>query len=120
MKNFCKLFLLALYSMITLSALLAQTEDRAWYAIGGASLLVNEHEGLNIAYRIGVGIEFNDRFGVELQWDAAPSLQPRRLIQKADVPLTIAPLQIDVQSHFDRYLTAMSVVKFDLLNTYRF
>lgn len=106
--------------MITINVLLAQTEDRAWYAIGGASLIVDEHEGLNFAYRVGVGVEINDRFGVELLWDSAPSLEPRRLIQKADLPRTIAPLETDIQSHLNHYLTTVGTVKFDLFKNISF
>ena len=113
MRKFCKLSLLFTCNMITLDALLVQTGDRAWYVIGGESLIVNEQEGLTLAYRVGVGPELNGWFGFELLWDSAPSLQPRRLIQNADLPMTITPTQNNVQSHFDRYLTTMGVIKID-------
>ncbi len=58
-------------------------------------------------------MQINERFGIELCWDVS-GIEPRDLIQKANLPQTIAPLQIDVQSHDYQYLSALAVRTFPL------
>ena len=114
MKILCALLTLVSLNLMTSHALSASEKERDWYGVGGMSLIVSEEESLNVAYRVGAGLQVNERFGVELFWDSAPGLEPRNLTQKADLPMTIAPLQIDVRSHSYRYLTVVGVVKFSV------
>ena len=114
MKVFYALLALVTLNLITTHALSVSETEREWYGVGGMALIVSEEESLNVVFRVGAGLQINERFGLELFWDSAPGIEPRNLIQKADLPMTIVPLQIDVRSHSYRYLTVMGVVKYSV------
>lgn len=81
--------------------------------------MVSEEEDMNMGYRVGAGLQINEWFGLEALWDST-GVEPRRLIQKANLPMTILPLQIDIRSHEDRYLTASTVLNFHVLGQMSF
>lgn len=106
--------------MITSNTVWAADTDREWYVLGECSLIlpaaVEEHE--NLAFRLGAGMQVTEHIGFELLWDTAPGLQPRSLIQQANLPQTIGPLTYDIQSHRFQYLTAFAVMKLPLRNKF--
>ena len=90
-------------------------EDREfdWYVLGSASMVLSKDYSLNGAGGVGAGVQINKRFGIELWWDVS-GIEPSDLIQKANLPQTIAPLKIDVQSYNYQYLSALVVRTFPL------
>lgn len=108
MKNWLAALILVPFSLINTHTTFAADSEFDWYLLGGGSLLVSEEYSLNMALRVGAGLKSNERFGFELFWDYT-GVEPRNLIQRANLPMTIAPLQTEVQSYSYHYLTALAV-----------
>lgn len=104
---------LAMLCLIYTPMTLGEDRELDWYVLGSASLVLSKDYALNLAGGVGAGVQVNERFGIELSWDVS-GIEPRDLIQKANLPQTIAPLQIDVQSHDYQYLSALAVRTFPL------
>ena len=113
MKTWLITFSLAMLSLIFTPTTLGEDRKFDWYVLGSASMVISKDYSLNGALGVGAGVQINERFGIELWWDIS-GIEPRDLIQKANLPQTIAPLQIDVQSDTDQYLSALAVRTFPL------
>lgn len=113
MKSGFSALILATFSLTLTHTTFAADKEFDWYALGGGSLLVSEEHSVNMALRVGAGLQVKERFGVELFWDFT-AIEPTNLIQKANLPMTIAPLKTDVQSYRYQYLTAMAVRTFPI------
>lgn len=113
MKTRFTAFLLATFSLIIAHTMLAADKEFDWYVLGSMSMVFSKDYSLNGALGVGAGKQINERIGIELSWDIS-GIEPRDLIQKANLPQTIAPLQIDVQSDTYQYLSALAVRTFPL------
>ncbi|MYC26145.1 MAG: porin family protein [Gammaproteobacteria bacterium] len=113
MKTWFSALMLVIFSLTITHTTLAVDKEFDWYALGSGSLLVSEKHSVNMALRVGAGLQVNERFGFELFWDFT-GIEPTNLIQKANLPMTIAPLKTDVQSYRYQYLTALAVRTFPL------
>ena len=111
MKIWFTAILLAMLGLIYPPMTLGEDREFDWYFLGSASVVLSKDYSLNGAGGVGAGVQLNKRFGIELCWDVS-GIEPRDLIQKANLPQTIAPLQIDVQSHDYQYLSALAVRTF--------
>lgn len=113
MKKSFATFILVIFTMIITNTTVAADKNFDGYLLGSGSLFVSEEHSVNIALRVGGGLEFNERYGLELFWDFT-GVEPRNLIQKANLPMTIAPIETEVQSYSYHYLTALAVGTFPL------
>ncbi|MYD44998.1 MAG: porin family protein [Gammaproteobacteria bacterium] len=111
MRTLSTTFLLALLSLIINPTTLAEDRELDWYVLGSGSIVLARDYAVDTALGVGAGVQINQRLGIELCWDAS-GVEPRDLIQKANLPKTIAPLQIDVQSHNYHFLSALAVRTF--------
>lgn len=108
MKNWFAALILVVFCLVTTHTTLAAEKEFHGYVVGSVSLLVSTDYSLNGAFRVGAGVDLNERFGVELFWDFT-GIEPTDLIQKANLPQTIAPLKYELHSYSYNYLTALVV-----------
>ena len=111
MKKWFAALILVTFNLIITHTTFAADKNFNGYLLGSGSLFVSEEHSANLALRIGAGLEVNERVGFELFWDFT-GVEPRNLIQKANLPMTILPLEKEVQSYSYRYLTALAVGTF--------
>ena len=108
MKNWFAALILVVFCLVTTHTTLAADKEFNGYVVGSVSMLVSSDYSINGAFRVGAGVDFNERFGIELIWDFT-GIKPDNLIRKANLPQTIAPLKFEFHSYHYHYLTALVV-----------